>query len=74
VDDVGELDLSENYGFEIGPFLSFIGLPNLKVFRVENDTIGEFYERPEDHPLNNQESHLTDLTLGVSCLHLTEML
>lgn len=58
----------KHYGFEIDPFLPFIGLPNLRVFWFENDTVGVHQRRPEDYPLNVDESHLTDLTLGISCI------
>ncbi|KAI4762556.1 hypothetical protein E4T52_03981 [Aureobasidium sp. EXF-3400] len=63
-----------HYGFEIDAFLPFIGLPNLKVFRVENDTVGVHQKRPEDYPLNVEESHLTDLTLGISYIDPMKMI
>ncbi|KAK6001973.1 hypothetical protein QM012_002463 [Aureobasidium pullulans] len=60
---------SENYGFEVDPFLPFIGLPRLKVFWVENDNSGAYQVLPEDYPLSDEVSHLTDLTLGLSYVH-----
>jgi hypothetical protein len=59
-------DEGEVFGFEIGSFLSFIGLPSLKVFWVIGDGKGCHLERPEHYPFNDEELHLTDLLLGVS--------
>ncbi|KAI5239828.1 hypothetical protein E4T43_06521 [Aureobasidium subglaciale] len=60
---------SAEYGFEIDPFLPFIGLPKLKVFWVESDNYGSYRKLSEEYPLNEEESHLTDLTLGLSYIH-----
>jgi hypothetical protein len=62
------------YGFEIGSFLSFVQLPRMKVFQVEDDGIGDHMERPGDYPLNDKESHLNDLTTGVSSIYLEKVL
>jgi hypothetical protein len=66
----------EHHGFEVGPFLPFIGLPSLKVFWVENDAVGHYRVRPEDCPLQlkDEELHLTDLTLGISYMDPTRMM
>lgn len=56
-------------GFEIGPFLTFIGLPSLRVLHVESNAYGTWssdQSRPEDYPLSDEESHLSDLTLNFS--------
>ncbi|KAH0353113.1 hypothetical protein KCU81_g1605, partial [Aureobasidium melanogenum] len=60
---------SDEYGFEVDPLLLFIGLPKLKVFWVEDDNVGAYQVLPEDYPLSDKVSHLTDLTLGLSCIH-----
>jgi hypothetical protein len=62
------------YGFEIGSLLSFVRPPRMKVFQVEDDGIGDHMERPEDHPLNDKESHLTDLTISDSSIYLEKAL
>lgn len=64
-----DLPESDVYGFEIDPFLPFIGLPKLKVFWVEDDNSGTYQVLPEDYPLSDEVSHLTDLTLGLSYIH-----
>ena len=53
------------FGFEIGSFLSFIGLPSLKVLWVMDDGKCCHLKHQENYPLNDEESHLTDLILGV---------
>jgi hypothetical protein len=62
------------FGFDIDSFLSFIGLPSLKFFWVVDDGKGHYLERPEDHPLNDEELHLTDLLLGVSYIDPVKVL
>lgn len=59
----------DNYGFEIDPFLPFIGLPRLKVFWAENDNSGAYKMVSEHYLLNDEVSNLTDLTLGLSYIH-----
>ncbi|KAG9646433.1 hypothetical protein KCU64_g10524, partial [Aureobasidium melanogenum] len=64
-----EMPAPDVYGFEVDPFLPFIGLPKLKVFWVDCDNSGAYEVLPEDYPLNDEVSHLTDLTLGLSYIH-----
>lgn len=63
------MPMSDEYGFEVDPFLPFIGLPKLKVFWVEDDNSGAYQILPEDYSLSDEVSHLTDLTLGLSYIH-----
>ncbi|CAD0095702.1 unnamed protein product [Aureobasidium vineae] len=60
-------------GFEIDPFLPFIGLPQLKTFYNESDGRGFYRKRPEEYPINEEESHLTELTLGASYINSLEL-
>lgn len=57
------------YGFEFGPFLTFIGMPSLRVLQIENDEHFSFRSHPEEYPLNDEESHLTDLSLNFCSAH-----
>ncbi|KAI4718687.1 hypothetical protein E4T48_05090 [Aureobasidium sp. EXF-10727] len=61
-------------GFEIDPFLLFIGLPKLTTFYDESDDPGLYRKRPETYPTNEAESHLTELTLGGTCIHPLELM
>jgi hypothetical protein len=74
--EVWQQEGREDHGFEVGPFLPFIGLPSLKTFWVENDAVGHYRIRPEDCPLKlkDEELHLTDLTLGISYMDPTKMM
>ncbi|THY19321.1 hypothetical protein D6D01_07097 [Aureobasidium pullulans] len=62
------------FGYEIDSLLPFIGLPKLRIFWVEGDDSGLYPTRLEKYPLNNQESHLTDLILIPSSIHPTKLL
>jgi len=56
------------YGFEIDPFLTFIGLPSLRVLQIENKNWNPWRSHPEEYPLNDGESNLSDLTLNFSAV------
>ncbi|KEQ70343.1 hypothetical protein M436DRAFT_66265 [Aureobasidium namibiae CBS 147.97] len=55
--------------FEIDPFLTFVGLPSLRVLQIENKNWTPWRSRPEVYPLNDEESHLSDLTLDFSVVN-----
>ncbi|TIA08285.1 hypothetical protein D6C80_09306 [Aureobasidium pullulans] len=61
-------------GYEIDSLLPFIGLPKLRIFWVEDDDTGLYPTRLERYPLNNQESHLSDLVLIPSSIHPAKLL